>query len=164
MPATPSVVSKGVNPAKAEDATKALPPSPLAIPEPAADAKPATPTLASTTSAAVRSADSPAVVDGVDAEGLRSYRLALAREAKRHKRFPTRAIEAGWTGTTELRVSVSADGTAPTVWLEKSSGHDALDEAALDMLRNALPTTPVPPTLRGRTFVVNLPVVFELPE
>jgi protein TonB len=164
MPATPSIAPKPVKPAKAEDATKRTPPSPLAIPGPVADVTASTPNPTSTTTAAVRSADSPAVAEGVDAEGLRSYRLALAREAKGHKRFPTRAIEAGWTGTTELRVSVSADGMAPIVRLEKSSGHDALDNAALDMLRNALPTTPVPPSLRGRTFVVNLPVVFELPE
>jgi periplasmic protein TonB len=133
------------------------------------DVAPATSGSPSTTIPAVRSAGSPSspalsAAEGVDADGLRSYRLALAREAKRHKRFPTRAIEAGWVGTTELRVSVSADGMAPTVRLEKSSGHDALDEAALDMLRLALPTTPVPPSLRGRTFAVNLPVVFELPE
>jgi protein TonB len=102
--------------------------------------------------------------EGVDADGLRSYRLALAREAKRHKRFPTRAIEAGWNGTAEVRILVSADGIAPDARLAKSSGHDVLDEAALDMLRNALPTTPVPPSLRGRTFVVDLPVVFELPQ
>jgi periplasmic protein TonB len=164
MPATPAITPISVRPAKTEGATKPMSPSPLAIPGPLAEATPATPDPPSTTVAAVRSTDTVAAAEGVDADGLRSYRLALAREAKRHKRFPTRAIEAGWVGTTELRVSVSADGMAPTVRLEKSSGHDALDEAALDMLRDALPTTPVPPSLRGRAFVVNLPVVFELPE
>ncbi|HZV55530.1 MAG TPA: TonB family protein [Rhodocyclaceae bacterium] len=92
------------------------------------------------------------------------YRLALAREARRHKRYPVQAIDAGWGGTAEVRVAVRADGVAQSAALEKSSGHAVLDDAALDMLRHALTATPVPPALRGQAFAVNLPVVFELPE
>lgn len=100
---------------------------------------------------------------GLDADGLRSYRLALAREARRHKRYPARAIEAGWEGTAELRVSVSARA-APTVHLLRSSGHAALDAAALDMLGMAIPVTALPAALKGQEFSVDLPVVFELPQ
>ena len=100
---------------------------------------------------------------GVDADGLRSYRLALARETRRYKRYPARAIEAGWEGTAELRVDVTGRA-APTVHLTKSSGHRALDEAALEMLRQALPVTPVPAPLQARAFSVELPIVFELPQ
>lgn len=102
--------------------------------------------------------------EGVDAEGVRTYRLALAREARRYKRFPQEAIDAGWQGTAEVLVEVAAGGVAETPRLARSSGHAALDEAALLMLRQALPATPLPPTLRGRAFAVNLPVVFELPD
>lgn len=101
--------------------------------------------------------------NGVDADGLRSYRLALARETRRYKRYPARAIEAGWEGTAELRIEV-AGNAAPTVHLTKSSGHRALDEAALEMLRHALPVTPVPAPLQAREFSVDLPIVFELPQ
>ena len=104
--------------------------------------------------------------DGIDADGLRVYRLALAREAKRYKRYPAQAIEAGWTGTVEVRVSVPgvAGIGGPVPEMTKSSGHAVLDAAALDMLRLALPETAVPTPLRGQTFTVNLPLVFELPD
>jgi len=99
----------------------------------------------------------------VDADGLRGYRLALAREARGHRRYPRQAEAAGWAGTAEVRVTVSA-GLAQDAELLRSSGHAVLDQAAVAMLRDALPTTPVPPILRHRDFVVDLPVVFELPE
>lgn len=102
--------------------------------------------------------------EGIDPEGLRSYRLALARAAGRHKRYPVQAIEAGWAGTAEVRVMGRADGVAQAAELVKSSGHAVLDEAALEMLRRAIPATPLPPTLQGQAFAVNLPVLFELPD
>lgn len=105
----------------------------------------------------------PTAGDGLDAEGLRGYRMALAREARRFKRYPARALEAEWSGTAEVSVALAADGLPLAVQLVRSSGHDLLDEAALEMLRRALPATPVPDSLRGRAFSVNLPVVFELP-
>lgn len=101
---------------------------------------------------------------GLDADGLRSYRMALAVEARRYKRYPARAIEGGWSGTTELRISrVPGQGT-PLVEVNRSSGYPLLDEAALDMVRKALPATPVPASLRDRAFAVDLPIVFDLPQ
>jgi periplasmic protein TonB len=97
---------------------------------------------------------------GLDPDGLRSYRIALATRFR--KFYPPRAVEAGWVGTAEVLVTVAADGSIPQVQVVNSSGHDALDNAALDMLRRAAPTTPLPETLRGRAFAVNLPVKFEL--
>ena len=98
--------------------------------------------------------------DGLDAEGLRSYRIALATRFR--KFYPQSAIEAGWVGTTEVLVTLAADGIAPQVKVLRSSGHGALDDAAVDMLRRAVPLTPLPDALRGRSFAVNLPVKFEL--
>lgn len=101
--------------------------------------------------------------DGADAEGLRGYRIALARETKRFRRYPPQAIDAGWEGTAEVQVMLGTGGVARGVRLARSSGHAVLDEAALGMLGAALPATPVPPALRERDFAVTLPVVFELP-
>lgn len=101
---------------------------------------------------------------GVDAEGLRTYRVALAGEARRYKRYPAQAIEAGWSGTTELRVSVTPGRSAPAVRVSKSSGYPVLDEAALEMLRRALPATAIPASLREQAFSVELPIVFDLPQ
>jgi protein TonB len=101
---------------------------------------------------------------GVDAEGLRTYRVALAGEARRYKRYPAQAIEAGWSGTTELRISVMPGRPTPAVLVTKSSGYPVLDEAALEMLRRALPATAIPASLRERAFSVELPIVFDLPQ
>lgn len=100
--------------------------------------------------------------DGLDADGLRGYRVALAREAKRFKRYPARALEAGQAGTTELRVTLGRVGMVEDIRIAKSSGHELLDQAALAMMRQAATRAPVPETLRGRLFAVTLPVIFDL--
>lgn len=119
--------------------------------------------MTSSSNGAVPSALSPS--DGIDAEGLRSYRVALAHEMRPYKqRHPQSTIDAGWRGTVEVRVTVRAGGIAQEVRLAKSSGHAELDDAALEMLRHALPATPVPAALREHEFALSLPVVFELPK
>lgn len=99
---------------------------------------------------------------GPDADGVRRYRLSLAVEARRFKRYPPRAREENIAGTAEIRVSVAAGGIAQEVRLAQSSGHDMLDEAALDMVTKAVPRASVPEGLRDKAFVVSLPVVFDL--
>ena len=58
---------------------------------------------------------------GADADGLRQYRLALAREARRYKRYPQRALLAGIGGTVEVRIEHVA-GAVPVARLARSSG------------------------------------------
>lgn len=94
--------------------------------------------------------------------GLRQYRLALAGEARRFRRHPE--APPGLSGTAEVRVTVDAGGANRQAELSRSSGHAALDAAALDMLRQAALHAAPPPSLRGRNFAVLLPVVFEAEE
>jgi protein TonB len=97
---------------------------------------------------------------GPDAAGLRQYRMSLAGEARRHKRFPEAARRTGLAGTVEVRIKVTAfDREAE---LTRSSGHALLDKAALEMLRLAAARAPLPEALRGQQFTVLLPVVFEV--
>lgn len=107
-------------------------------------------------------AASPATA-GPDPDGLRQYRLTLAREAGRFKRYPQRARVDGISGTAEVRIEHEA-GRAPVARLARSSGNAALDAAALDMMRQAAPRAAIPETLRERAFVVSLPVVFDIGE
>lgn len=116
----------------------------------------------STVQAVTAAVAAPESQAGVDAEGLREYRLALARQARSFKRYPKRAEEAGWAGTAEVRISILENGQALEPKLQRSSGHALLDEAAIEMIRQALPATPVPPALRQQAFSIDLPVVFEL--
>ncbi|MFN3884340.1 MAG: TonB family protein [Rhodocyclaceae bacterium] len=100
---------------------------------------------------------------GVDAAGLRQFRLALASEARRVRSYPEAARRAGITGTVEIRVSVNALSQRH-VELAHSSGHAVLDEAAVGMLRLAAERCPLPDVLRGQEFSVPLPVIFEVEE
>lgn len=99
-----------------------------------------------------------------DAEGIRAYRIGLAREARAHKQYPYLARERGWTGTAEVRVDVSHDGHPRQVLLASSSGHDILDREAVHMMSRAAASAALPESLRGRAFAVRLPVVFDIPE
>lgn len=99
---------------------------------------------------------------GPDAAGLRQYRLALAGEARRYKRYPEVARRSGLAGTAEVRVAVESVGSERLTELTRSSGHALLDAAALEMMRLAAARTSLPESLRGQRFAVLLPVVFEV--
>lgn len=97
----------------------------------------------------------------VDADDLRQYRMALAIEARRFRRYPALARERGWEGVAEVGVTLDLQG-APQVLLHVSSGHVLLDEAALEMLRQSVRAVPVSAALRGREIRLLLPVRFSL--
>jgi outer membrane biosynthesis protein TonB len=44
-------------------------------------------------------------------DGLRGYRLPIASQARRFKRYPAEAKASGWAGSTEVRLEVGADGS-----------------------------------------------------
>lgn len=106
-------------------------------------------------------APSEAVRVGLSAEGLRQYRYALAREARRNRQYPAIARSRGWEGTAEVVVSINGSGV-PTVGLAKSSGFDVLDEQALAMMGRAVLVALLPEALRGYAFSVPVPVQFSL--
>ncbi len=101
---------------------------------------------------------------GPDQAGLRQFRLSLAGEARRFRRYPESARQAGLAGTTEVRVAVEAGGGVRHAALSRSSGHEILDQAALDMLRQAAARAVLPDSLREQSFAVLLSVVFEVAE
>lgn len=105
-----------------------------------------------------------AASEGPNPDGVRAYRLGLARGARAYKRYPELARERGWEGTAEVRVDVSREGRPRQVLLARSSGHELLDREAVAMLARAAAAAAVPESLRGREFAVSLPVLFDLSE
>ena len=97
-------------------------------------------------------------------DGLRGYRLSVASEARRFKRYPPQAMAAGWAGTAEVRLEVGSDGRPRAATVGRSSGHESLDRAAQTMIDAGALRAPLPEGLRGRNFAVVLPVVFNLDE
>lgn len=99
--------------------------------------------------------------ESVSVDGLRQYRLALAREARRLKRYPPLAREHAWEGTAQI-AAVFSGAAEPAVALAHSSGHAVLDEQALIMIARAVQSADLPDSLRGRQFKLLVPVQFSL--
>jgi protein TonB len=95
-------------------------------------------------------------------DGLRGYRLAVASQARRYKRYPAQAMASGWTGSAEIRVEVGQDGRPRAATVARTSGHETLDSAALAMIDAGALRARLPDSLRGKTFSIVLPVVFNL--
>lgn len=123
---------------------------------------PSTPAAAPAPVAAPSAVLTEAGASGEAVDGLRGYRLALAGQARRFKRYPAQAMASGWTGTADVRVEVGVDGRPRAATVVKSSGHEALDKAAVAMIDAGALRTRVPDGLRGKAFAVVLPVVFDL--
>jgi len=90
------------------------------------------------------------------------YRLALIVATRRYKRYPAIAMEKGWQGKVEVRLEIGANGMLASASIKTSSGHEILDDQAIDMLKKGKTTVQIPPGLRGREFSVDVPVIFNL--
>lgn len=97
---------------------------------------------------------------GGDGEYAGYYAL-LRRRLQEALRYPPAARRSGVSGTVELRVVITPDGTVSSVTVAKSSSHRILDEAALEAARR-LPRIPFPDGLTPREVDATLPIVFNL--
>jgi len=97
-----------------------------------------------------------------DAGTLEQYRLALIVATRRYKRYPAIAMEKGWQGRVEVRMVIGANGMIASASIKTSSGHEILDNQALDMLKKGKTTVEIPARLRGREFSIDVPVIFNL--
>lgn len=100
--------------------------------------------------------------DGVEADALNRYRLALGAEARKARRYPEVSRTRGQEGTVEVFVLLSRAGGTPMVLAGKSSGSATLDDGALVMVRMAAERTPVPQELQGRNLKIPLRIRFSL--
>src|SRR5450830_111676 len=93
---------------------------------------------------------------------LEQYRMALIVATRRYKRYPAIAMEKGWQGRVEVHMVIGANGMIASASIRTGSGHDILDNQALEMLKNGKTTVPIPASLRGREFSIDVPVIFNL--
>jgi protein TonB len=71
-------------------------------------------------------------------------------------------MEKGWQGKVEVHMVIGANGMIANASIKTSSGHEILDNQAIDMLKKGKTTVQVPASLRGREFAVDVPVIFNL--
>jgi protein TonB len=100
--------------------------------------------------------------DAAEAGTVEQYRLALIIAARRYKRYPAIALEKGWQGRVDVHMVIGANGVIASASIKTGSGHDILDNQALDMLKKGKTTVPIPASLRGREFSIDVPVIFNL--
>jgi len=131
-------------------------PAPVAPPPPVAAIEPQ-PAPAAAPQAAPP-APAPEVSESVSRD---QYRVQLIDEARRYKRYPALARENNWQGDVKVAVAIAPNGR-PTVTLRGSSGYDVLDRQALDMFSRAARAVPVPPSLRGKEFSLEVRAVYGL--
>ncbi len=93
-------------------------------------------------------------------DGVRQYRLSLARAARSYKQYPTLNREGVLEGDVIITVSAAAGGGAPVVALGRTSGQPLLDSLALDLMIKATGLAPLPDILRGKPFVISVPVQY----
>lgn len=94
------------------------------------------------------------------AEGLYHYRLSLAAAARAFRDYPPEARARGESGQAVVGIEVVVGRSR--IELAESSGHPALDAAALAMIRQAAALTPLPAALQGLDFQLRVPVLFSL--
>lgn len=90
------------------------------------------------------------------------YGSTLGRAIAKHKSYPKIAQMRGWQGECLLDLKIDSSGNLLSANIKESSGHESLDNQALEMVRKASPFPAPPETLRGRSFNITVPVSFKL--
>ena len=160
-PAAPRVAEPPPQPVPTPPPAQAAPPAPA----PVAPPPPAAPAASPAVPAQPRPAEGPAPAaqaEGVDQGTLERFRMEILAATRRYRRYPAQAMEKGWQGKVEIRLTIGANGVTQSYVIKASSGFQMLDETALDMVKKGRPLVQVPPSLRGREFVVDVPVIFDL--
>jgi periplasmic protein TonB len=93
---------------------------------------------------------------------LGQYGGTLGRAIAKHKSYPKIAQMRGWQGECLLDLKIDGSGNVISANVKESSGHESLDNQALEMVRKASPFPAPPEALRGRSFNITVPVSFKL--
>lgn len=98
----------------------------------------------------------------VDLAVLAAYGQTLSRAIELHQRYPILAQQRGWQGTAEVLLRLAPGNRILNVSILRSSGYEALDRQAMEMVKQAEPLPPAPEALRPRYLSVVVPIVFKL--
>lgn len=109
-----------------------------------------------------RQTDSNAAHRGSHKDDLHRYRADLITVARGIKTYPTLARERGWEGAVEVELRFNASTRLNDVNTVRSGGHRLLDDQALEIVRLAVTSVPLPDSLASVDFRLLLPVVFRL--
>ena len=92
----------------------------------------------------------------------KNYYSKLMAWLNRHKTYPKQAKKNKKQGVVTVRFTVARNGQLLTKKLEKSSGIEELDQAALAMLDKASPVPKIPKKFNKETLTVVIPIEYSL--
>jgi protein TonB len=88
------------------------------------------------------------------------WQARLLAHLEQNKRYPASALSRRQQGVTHVRFVMNRGGRVLTARVERSSGHPALDRAALDMLTRAQPLPRPPAEILAEPIELVVPVEF----
>lgn len=86
---------------------------------------------------------------------------ALRRRIEQLKRYPSKARLNRWEGIVVVQAVIRADGQVADLIMEQSSGHDELDQDALELVRRASPI-PLKHELGKPEITIRIPIRYKL--
>ena len=91
-----------------------------------------------------------------------TYSNILRAHIAKYKKYPRIAQRRKMEGEVVIEIQIRGDGTLISKYIKKSSGHEILDKAAMNMIEKSKPF-PVPPdTLKNSVKNVAVPIAFNL--
>lgn len=145
-----------------------LPSYPMTLPPPAAKPAASSPAAAAPASAAVvalGSATGASAVPGNDPLAKRQeadYFALVSAHLNRRKVYPSEARKARQQGVVTVRFTVDRNGNVSNASIKRSSGHDILDQATLDLLRRVAPLPRMPSSMQRESITLSLPIDYSL--
>ena len=98
---------------------------------------------------------------GVPAARLPDYLNVVRSMVENNREYPAMARQLALQGTVTVRVSIRGDGSLSAVTVDVSSGHKALDKAAVSAVRRSAPFKP-PAGFGLGEVTVEIPIVYRL--
>lgn len=91
-----------------------------------------------------------------------SWHRAVMAHLGRHKRYPPQARAAMMEGEVKVRLRIDRSGQVMSSTIERSSGQERLDAAALDLIKRAQPLPALPASVRLGEVELIVPVKYRL--
>lgn len=87
-----------------------------------------------------------------------AYQDAWVQKVERigNLNYPAQARQQNLSGNLRLDVAINPDGTIRDIRIERSSGHQALDDGAIRIVRMAAPYSPLPAAIRKEVDVLHI--------
>ncbi|MBD2860026.1 energy transducer TonB [Spongiibacter sp. KMU-158] len=92
----------------------------------------------------------------------KDYFSVLMAWLNQHKRYPVDAKKQKLEGIVKLQFHIARDGSVSQMRVHGSSGHPALDAAAMQMLIAAAPMPPIPESMKREHLSLVIPVEYSL--